>query len=352
MKGTASVLELENRRKSQKLRKRVSFKDEAWVIQIPAACEESDVDLRRSVILTRNAVANGKITPSKRTSLETFGASLYTNKDQRSPQAHSCRIVSSGHGTNRGPYKSILKTSTPSHQRDYHLHKSQMPTRHFRDLSARHSMDDYLKHDSTHLLPSKDSVNRLEKEPFPRPLPTRRSLTMPRALGSNDDFSYNKTGRFVGKDYSASSRPAVELNYNQYHHERDKTKNTATQPAGVNFNIVGVTYRSVNEVPHFYDIRGLTDRVSEYSSSSKSPLNGQARFIEHSSVPKPLNQFGPSKREERQFSAVPAIEAFNRRNRVTRRHLSSAWTSEQVTSPRRQLPTAWQPAKQYNFSTK
>ena len=355
MKGTASVLELENRRlfEPQKPRKRVSFKDEAWVIQIPAACEESDVDLPRSVILTRNAVANGTITPSKRTSLETFRASSYTNKDQRSPQAHSCRIVSSGHATNRGPYKSILKTSTPSHQRDYHLRKSQMPTRHFRDLSTRHSVDGYLKHDSSHLLPSKDSVNRLEKEAFARPLSTRRSLTMPRALGSNDDFSYNKTGRFVGKDYSASSRPAVELNYNQYHHERDiKTKNTATQPVGVNFNIVGVTYRSVNEVPYFYDIRGLTDRVSEYSSGSKSPLNGQARFIEHSSVPKPLNQFGPSKREERQFSAIPAIEAFNRRNRVTRRHLSSAWTSEQVTSPKRQLPIAWQPAKQYNFSTK
>ena len=357
--GTASVLGLENRRllEPQKLRKRVSFKDEAWVIHIPA-CEESDVDLRRSVILTRNAVANGTVTPSKRTSLETFSrASLHTSKHLRTPQAHTCRIVRSGHATNRGPYKSILKTSTPNHQNEDHLHRSQMPARHFRDVSvgvsARHSVDGYFKHDSSHLLPSKDSVNRLEKQAFAQPLPARRSLTIPRALGSNDDFSYNKTARFVGKEYSTPSRRAVELNYNQYHHERDKTNHTATpQPTAVNqFNIVGVTYRSVNEMPYFYDIRGLADRINEYSSSTKSPLNGQAR-LEHSSVPKPLNQFGPSKREDRQFSAIPAIEAFNSRNRRTRRHCSSAWTSEQVTSPKRPLPIAWQPAKQYNFSTK
>lgn len=354
MEGSASVLELGNRRlfEPQKLRKRVSFKDEAWVINIPAG-EESDVDLRRSVILTRNAVANRTLTPSRRPSLETFSskASLYANKDQRSPQAHSGRIVSSGQATNRGPYKSILKTPTPSHQKDNHLHRSQMPARHFRDISARNSVDSYFKQGSRHLQPSKDSVNRLENDAFARPLPARRSLTMPRALGSDKDISYNKTGRFVGKEYPASSRPAVELNYNQYHNERDETKNTATQPGGVNFNIVGVTYRSVNEMPYFYDIRGLANRINEYSSGTKSPLNGQAR-LEHSSVPKPLNQFGPSKREERHFSAIPAIEAFNRRNRGARRHFSSAWASEQVTSPKRQLPRAWQPAKQYNFSTK
>ena len=350
--GTAGVLELENRRlfEPQKLRKRVSFKDEAWVINIPA-CEESDVDLRRSVILTRNAVANGTLSQSRRPSLETFScrASLYANKDHRSPQAHSCSgIVSSGHATNRGPYKSILKTSTHSHQKDDRLHRTPMPARHFRDVSARNSVDSYFKKGSRHLLPSKDSVNSPEKDAFARPQPARRSLTIPRSLGSDNDFSYNKTGRFVGKEYLASSRPAVALNYNQYHNEQ---KNTATQPTGVSCNILGVTYRSVNEMPYFYDIRGLGNRTTEYSSGTKSPLNRQAR-LEHSSVPKPLNQFNRSKREERHFSAIPAIEAFNKRNRGTRRHFSSTWTSENVSSPKRQLPIAWQPAKQYNFSTK
>ena len=354
MEETAAVLELENRRlfEPQKLRKRVSFKDEAWVINIPAG-EESDVDLRRSVLLTRNAVVNGTLTPNRRPSLETFSsrASLHANKDHRSPQAHSSRIVSSGNVTSSAPYKSILKTSTQSHQKDDRLHRSQMPARHFRDVSARNSLDSYFKQGSRHLLPSKDSVNSLDKDTFARPQPARRSLTIPRTLGSGNDISYNKTGRFVGKEYSATSRPAVELNYNQYHNEREKTKNTATRPSGVNFDIVGVTYRSVNEMPYFYDIRGLANRMNEYSSGTKSALNGQPR-LEHSSVPKPLNQFSPSKREERHFSAIPAIEAFNRRNRGTRRHFSSAWTSEQVTSPKRHLPIAWQPAKQYNFSTK
>ena len=357
-KGTASVLELENRClfEPQKHRKRVSFKDEAWVINIPP-CEESHVDLRRSVILTRNAVANGTLTSSRRPSLETFSsrASLYANKDQTSPQAHLCRIVSSGHATHRGPYKSILKTSIPSRQKEDHLHRSQMSAGHLRDVSARNSVDSYFKQSPRHLLPSKDSVNRLEKDAFTRPLQAKRSPLIPRALGSENDFSYSKTGRFIGKEYSASGRPAaVELNYNQYHHNKrgDNTKNTATQPIGANFNIVGVTYRSVNEMPYFYDIRGLANRINEYPSGTKSTLNGQA-CLEHSSVPKPLNQFSPPKKEERHFSAIPAIEAFNRRNRGTRRHFSSAWSSEQVnTSPKRQLPIAWQPAKQYNFSTK
>lgn len=352
MEGTTSVLELENRRLSepQKLRKRVAFKDEAWVINIPP-CEESHVDLRRSVVLTRNAVANGTLTPSTRPSLETIScrASLHTNKDQ-SPQTHSSRIVSSGQATHRGPYKSILKTSTQSHQKEDQLHRSQMSAGRFRDGSARNSVDSYFKQGSRHLLPSKDSVNRLEKDVFTRPLPEKRSL-IPRAPGSDNDFSYNKTGRFAGKEFSASSRPAVELNFNQYHNERDNTKNTATKPTGANFNIVGVTYRSVNEIPYFYDIRGLSNRINEYSSGAKSTLNGQAR-LEHSSVPKPLNQFDPSKREERHFSAIPAIEAFNRRNRGTGRRFSSTWTSERVSSPKRLLPNAWQPAKQYNFSKK
>lgn len=353
LEGTASVLELGNRSlfEPKKLRKRVSFKDEAWVIHIPA-CEESDVNLRRSVILTRNAVAGGTVAPSRRTSLETFSrASLHANKEQRTPQAQSCRIICPGHATNRGPYKSILKTSTPNHQKEDHLHRSQMPARHFRDVSARHSVDNYFKQDSNHLLPSKDSLNRAEKAAFARSLPARRSLTIPSALGSDDDFSYNKTGRFVGKEYSASNRPSAELSFNQYHNERERTRNTATQPTGVNFNIAGVTYRSVNETPYFYDIRGLANRINEYSSGTKSPLNGPAS-LEHSSVSKPLNQFGQPKREERHLSAIPAIEAFNRRSRRTRRHFSSAWSSEQVTSPKRQLPIAWQPAKQYNFSTK
>ena len=238
MEGTASVKELESRRlfEPQKLRKRVSFKDEAWVINIPP-CEESHVDLRRSVILTRNAVANGTLAPSRRSSLETFSSRASLNKDQ-SPQAHSCRIVSSGHATHCGPYKSILKTSTPNRQKEDQLHRSQMSAGHLRDVSARNSVDSYFKQGSRHLLPYKDSVKRLEKDTFTRPLPAKRSPIIPRALGSDNDFGFNKTGRFVGKEYSASGRPAaVELNYNQYHNKRDNTKNTATQHTGANFNI-------------------------------------------------------------------------------------------------------------------
>lgn len=356
-KGTASaVLELRNRRlfEPQKLQKRVSFKDEAWVIHIPAR-EESDMDLRESVILTRNAVAGRTalkkraVTPNRRTSLETLSSrtTLYANRDQRTPQTQSCRMTSSGHVASRGPYKSILKTPTPNRQKEDHLNRSQLPARSFREVSARNSVDSYFKQDLSHLLLSKDSVNRPEKPALARSLPARRSLTISRALDSDDDLSFNKTGRFVNKEFSGSSRTSFEHNFN--HNERTKTSNAATQPKE-NFNIVGVTYRSVNEMPYFYDIRGLANRMSEYSSGAKSSLNDRVR-LEHSSVSTPLNQ-SVFRREERHLSAIPAIEAFNRRNRGTRRHFSSSWTHERETSPKRQLPIAWQPAKQYNFSTK
>ena len=351
----ASVLELRNRRlfEPQKLQKRVSFKDEAWVIHIPAR-EESDMDLRESVILTRNAVAgrsaltNRAVTPNRRTSLEMVSRNtLHANRDQRNGQTQSFRMASSGHVASRGPYKSILKT-TPNRQKEDHLNRSQMPARYLREVSARNSVDSYFKQDSSHLLPSKDTLNRLEKRALARTLPARRSLTISRALSSDDDLGgWNKTGRFVGREFSGSSRTSVEHNFN--HNEHTKTVNTATRPEG-NFNIVGVTYRSVNEMPYFYDIKGLTNKMNEYSSGAKSPLNDRAS-LEHSSVSASLNQSG-SRREERYLSAVPAIEAFHRRNRGARRHFSSAWTREQDTSPKRQLPIAWQPAKQYNFSTK
>ncbi|KAL9980831.1 hypothetical protein ACROYT_G009469, partial [Oculina patagonica] len=117
-KTASAVLELRNRRlfEPQKLQKRVSFKDEAWVIHIPAR-EESDTDLRESVLLARSAVAgrsalmNRAVTPNRRTSLETFSrTTLYANSDQRTPQTQSYRTTRLGHAANRGPFKSILKT--------------------------------------------------------------------------------------------------------------------------------------------------------------------------------------------------------------------------------------------------
>ncbi|KAJ7373950.1 hypothetical protein OS493_009277 [Desmophyllum pertusum] len=357
-KETASVLD---RRLSepQKLPKRVSFKDETWVIHIPAR-EESDVNFRERVILTRNAVAgqhsaltNRAVMANGRTSLaETLSrSSLYANRGQRTPQTQVSRTVSSGHATNRGPYKSILKTPTPRFQKDDHLSRSQMPARHVREVSSRHSLDNYFMPDSSHLLPSKDPINRLQKPALTRTLPTRRTVPISHAQGSDDSFLCNKTGRFVSKEFSGSNRTSLEHNFNQY--ERTRKFNTATQPE-LNFDIVGVTYGSVSEMPYFYDIRGLVDGINatdEYSFGTKSPHNDRAG-LEHSSVSTPLNQFG-SRREERYFSAIPAIEAFKRRTRGTRRpYFSSAWTHEQDTSPKRQLPIAWQPAKQYNFSTK
>ena len=354
-KQTASVLELTNRRlfEPQKLQKRVSFKDDAWVIHIPAR-EENDIDLRESVVL-RNAVAgrpgltNRTVTPNRRTSSETLSrTSLYANRDQRTPQTQSY-MTGSGHSvTTRGPFKSILKTPTPIRKKEDHLHRSQQDTaRCFREVSVKNSVDSCFKQDLSHLLPSKDSVHRLEKPVLTRNLPTRRSLTISRALSSDDDLGYNKTGRFVGKEFTGPSRTPFQHNFNN--NERTKTFNIATQPER-DINIVGVTYRSVNEMPYFYDIKGLTNRMNEYPSDAKSPLNDRAR-LEHSSVSTSLNQSG-SRRKERYLSAIPAIEAFNRRNRGTRRYSSSGWTHEQVTSPKRQLPIAWQPAKQYNFSTK
>lgn len=354
-KRTASVLELTNRRlfEPQKLQKRVSFKDEAWVIHIPAR-EENDKELRESVVL-RNAVAGRsgltnravtRLTPNRRTSLETLSrTSLYANRDQRTPQTQSYMTGSGRSVTTRGPFKSILKTPTPIRKKEDHLNRSQpMPARYFREVSEKNSVDSYLKQELSHLLPSKDSVNTLEKPVLTRNLPTRRSLTISRALSSDNDLRYNKTGRFVGKEFTAPSRTPIQHNFN--HNERTKT---ATQQ-GRNFNIVGVTYRSVNETPYFYDIKGLAGRMNEYPSDAKSPLNDRAR-LEHSSVSTSLDQSG-SRREERYLSAIPAIEAFNRRNRGTRRYSSSAWTHEQVASPKKQLPIAWQAAKQYNFSTK
>ncbi|KAL9980832.1 hypothetical protein ACROYT_G009470 [Oculina patagonica] len=217
------------------------------------------------------------------------------------------------------------KTPTPNRQKEDHLNRSQLPARSFREMSTRNSADSYFKQDLSHLLSSKDPVNRLEKPDLARIQPARRSLTISRALGSDDDSGYSKTGRYVGKEFSGSSRTSFEHNFN--HNERIKAINSATQPKE-NFNIVGVTYRSVNEMPYFYDIRGQANRMSDYSSGAKSPLNDRVR-LGHSSVSTPLNQ-SVFRREERHFSAIPAIEAFNRRSRVYKTKKQRAYEGHPV----------------------
>lgn len=360
---TASALALRNRRLSepQKLPKRVSFKDETWVVHIPAR-DDSTMDLRESVIFTRNAVArNSSLTnrtlalkTNTRPSLETLSrTSSYANRGQTSTQTLMTSTTNSsepGCVLNRSPYKSILKTPTPRNQQNEadRLKTSHLPARYVGEAS-RHSLNNYFKHDSSHLLPSQDCVNRAEKPGLTRTLSSRRTLPISRSLGSDDTLLFNKTGRFVRKEFSAGSN-RTSLDYNLNHSERTNKVNSSAQP-GVNFDIVGVTCGSVSEMPYFYDIRGIVHNgMNEYSSETKSPLHDRTRS-EHSSVSTPLRRFS-SKSEQRYLSAIPAIEAFNRRNRGTRRYSSSDWTRKQDVSPKRQLPIAWQPAKQYNFSTK
>ena len=346
---TAAVVGLRNRRLSaqQKLPKRVSFKDETWVIQIPA-CEESARDWRNGVVFTRNSVAgnswkNRIDTVNRRASLET---TLYAKGGQQSPQStQTCRSSSSGHEASRAPYKSILKTSTPTQQRASHLNRTYLPARNAREVSPRHSLNnnDYFKHDPNNLLFPRDTKTRLEKPVLARSGPVRHS-TITRGLGSEDRPLNNKTTRFLGQDYSFKRTSS----YNDLHHsERPRVTDTAKQPQ-VSFDVVGVTYGRVDKMPYFYDISGIMTGVKDYTPVVNSP-NDRAR-LEHSSV-STMNQFD-ARKEGRRFSAIPAIAAFNKKTRGTRKHFPSAWTNDYDSSPKRHLPIAWQPAKQYNFSTR
>ena len=348
---TAAVEGLRNRRLSaqQKLPKRVSFKDETWVITIPAY--EGVRDWQSGVVFTRNAVAgnssNDRIdTVNRRASLD---ISLYANGGQQSPPTtQTCRLNNSGIEANRAPYKSILKTSTPTQQKGSHLNRTplDLPARNAREVSPRHSLDNYnyFKQGPNNLLFPGDTKTRLEKPLLARSGPVRHS-SISRGLGSEDRSLNNKTTRFLGQDISLKRTSS----YNDFHHsERTRMTNTAKQPQA-SFDVVGVTYGRVDKMPYFYDISGIMTGVKEYTPVVNSP-NERTR-LEHSSV-STLNQLD-SRKEARRFSAIPAIAAFNRKTRGTRKHFPSAWTSNDYDSSRKkQLPIAWQPAKQYNFSTR
>lgn len=358
-KGTASVLGIRNRRLSakQKLPKRVSFKDEIWVIQIPAR-EESAVNLRDSIVFTRNSIAGNSWTNNKpditnrQASLETVSTtSLRANEGQRSPQTtQTCRRISSGQEASRPPYKSILKTPTSIQQKKSNLNHTYLPARNTRQVSARHDFSDScnaFKHDLSHLLPSRDTIHRFEKSAFTRSQPSRHTASLSRAVGARDGALYNKSTRFLGQDFSFNRTSSDYDFLNQ--NEKARTINAAKQPQ-VNFDIVGVTYGRVDKMPHFYDISGIMKGVKEYPPVSNLPNNDRSR-LEHSAVS--TTNPSDSKRATRHSSAIPAIAAFNRKNRDTRKHFSSTWIHEYDSSPkRRELPMAWQPAKQYNFSTR
>jgi len=351
-KDSAEVVGLSNRRLSaqRKLPKRVSFKDETWVIHIPSR-EESPMDWQDSVVFTRNAVArnswiNRTDIMKRRASLETFSAtSLYTNGRQRSPQI---RVSSSGNETNRAPYKSIRKNPSSPLQMERYLNRTYLPARNGREV-PRHSIDNYnyFKQDSNHLFPSKDTINRLDKPALVGTAPVRNT-SISRSLDIECGTLNNKTTRFLGQDIS-SSRTSVGNDFHR--NERTRTITSAKQPQ-VNFDIVGVTYGRVDKMPYFYDISGIMNSVKESAPASYSP-NNRTR-LEHSTV-STTNQLD-SRRDGRNLSAIPAIPAFSRKNRGTRQNFSSAWTRGHDSSPKSQLPAelpiAWQPAKHYNFSTK
>lgn len=354
--GSAAGLELRNRGLSakQKLPKRVSFKDETWVINIPSR-EESSVDLRESVVFTRNALAGNSWSnridaiTNRRLSLETFStSSLHANGGQRSSQStQTCRVIGSGHDSNRAPYKSILKSSTSARHRESHLSRTCLPASNAREVPAKHSIDNYnyFKHDSSHLLPTRDTINRLEKPVLARSLPERRTALYRGSVGTENNALYNKTTRFPGGDQFSPRRTSFDHDFNR--NESSRTTNAVKQPQ-VSFDVVGVTYGRVDKMPYFHDISGIVNGVKENNSVTNSP-NDRPRLA-HSTV-STTNQFD-SKREGRYLSAIPAIAAFNRKTRGSRKQFSSAWTHEYDSSPKRQLPIAWQPAKQYNFSTK
>lgn len=181
---------------------------------------------------------------------------------------------------------------------------------------------------------------------------SRRSLSNTRPLGTEDASLFNKTGRSAGKEFTAgSNRTFFDHNFKPPASEGRSKAEGAPQP-GINFGIVGVTYGGVNQTPYFYDIRGIANNgIAEYSREKRSPFHDRTRS-EHSSVSTQQNHYSSPKRQERHLAAIPAIEAFNRRSRGTGRYSSRDWTHKQNASAKKQLPIAWQPSKQNNFSTK
>ena len=360
---TGSVLTLRNRRLSepQKLPKRVSFKDEAWVINIPARGENT-VDLREGVLFTRNVVARNSVLangtslhkPNTGVNFATLpNNSPYANSEHTDTQTWmTSRAIGSEPRTSRAPCKSILKASASRIRlNEDHLKTHNLNAACFGEAS-RHFLNNYFKHDTSHLLPSTDVVKRVERPVITRTLSSRRSLSNTRPLGTEDASLFNKTGRSAGKEFTAgSNRTFFDHNFRPPASEGRSKAEGAPQP-GINFGIVGVTYGGVNQTPYFYDIRGIANNgIAEYSREKRSPFHDRTRS-EHSSVSTPQNHYSSPKRQERHLAAIPAIEAFNRRSRGTGRYSSRDWTHKQNASAKKQLPIAWQPSKQNNFSTK
>lgn len=361
---TGSVLTLRNRRLSepQKLPKRVSFKDEAWVIHIPAR-DENTVGLRESVLFTRNGVAGNSVSanrtlalkPNTGANFETFShKSSFASSEQADTQTWMISTTTLEPRKSVAPYKSILKASaSQNHFHEDHLKTHNLHTAYVGEAS-RHFLNNYFKHDTSHLLPSTNVVKRVERTVITRTPSSRRSLPNNRALGTEDASLFNQTGRPAGKEFTAGShRTLLDHTFKTTANEGTSKAGTAAQP-GINFGVVGVTYGGVNEMPYFYGIRGIANNgIAEYSSEKRASFHDRTRS-EHSSVSTPHKNSLSPKTQERYLSAIPAIETFNRRSRGTGRYSSSDWSRKQDTSPKKQLqlPIAWQLSKQNNFSTK
>lgn len=359
-KETSSVLGLRKPRLStkQKLPKRVSFKDETWVINIPAYEESQNAaDLRDGFVFTRDSVVgnswlnSGTDATRGRGRLQTFStsSSFHGNKGQQSPQTtQTYGTINPGHDISRPPYKSILKSPATSYQRKSHLIETHLPAKQTRRVSAsaRYDFSDTcnnFKHDPSHLLPSREVINRLEKPFLARNLPASRS-SFTRGQESREGVLYNKSARLYDQDFSFG-RTSSDYDLNQS--EKTRTINSGKQ-SQVNFDVVGVTYGRVDKMPYFHDISGAISGMKEYTPLLNSP-NDRARF-EHSTVSR-TSHFD-SNRGGRHISVIPAIAAFNRKTRDKAKHFSTTWTREYDTNLKRQLPMAWPPSKPYNFSTK
>lgn len=356
MDDTAAALGLTTRRLSveqKKLPKRVSFKDDASVINIPARVE-SAFDWRNSVVLTKNVVTGDSWkhradSTNKSTSLDTFpsqrSSSLHANGSQLNQQTPS----SSREDENPPPYKSILKTSAPAAQGGNNLNclnRTYMPARRTRDLSARHSLDYYnFKQGSSNSSFTRYTKNTLEKPALARPVTGRHSLICRRLSTEDGSLCRDKNQRFLRRELS----PETTWSDNDFHRSERTGVSKSARPPQANFDVVGVTHGRVDKLPYFYDISGVMNSTGRYNHLANSSSTVDRVRLAHSSV-STTNQFDSRKPEARNFSAIPAISAFSRKNR--RKHLPNNCESEYDSSPKRQLPMAWQPAKQYNFSTK
>lgn len=359
-KETTSVLGLRKPRLSakQKLPKRVSFKDETWVINIPAYEESKNAaDLRDGFVFSRDSVVgNSWINSRTETTrgqgrLQTFStsSSFHGNKGQQSPQiTQTFGTINPEHEITRPPYKSILKSPSTTYQRKSHLIETYLPAKQNRRVSAsaRYDFSDTsndFKQNPSHLLPCREVINRLEKPFLARNLPSRRS-SFTRGQESKEGALYNKSAQLYDQDFLFNiTLPDHDLRQS----EKTRTIDSGKQPQ-VNFDIVGVTYGRVDKMPHFQDISGAISGMKEYTPLLNSP-NDRARF-EHSTVSRTSHL--DSNRGGRHISVIPAVAAFNRKNRDKAKHLSTTWTREYDTSLKRQLSMAWPPGKPYNFSTK